>query len=161
MDFILKSGFFMFFMKEYQPNSHVGFYTIWILIFIYYLSWPGAGSRSRNFDIPAPAPLSGQKFQLLAAPQHCSFSHFYWQWHVAFSSKSTVVFFSSAYLWAADFWHKRVISNLYTHTVNTWRHIGDIILLLRATISLLLVQAGAVLRTLISTNPLMVAKLKF
>jgi hypothetical protein len=27
-DFILKSGFFMFFMKEYQPNSHAGFYTI-------------------------------------------------------------------------------------------------------------------------------------
>jgi hypothetical protein len=27
-DFILKSGFFMFFMKEYQPNSHTGFYTI-------------------------------------------------------------------------------------------------------------------------------------
>jgi hypothetical protein len=26
--FILKSGFFMFFMKEYQPNSHAGFYTI-------------------------------------------------------------------------------------------------------------------------------------
>ncbi len=44
----------MYFLKEYQPNSHVGFYTIWILIFIYYLSWPGAGSR--NFDIPAPAP---------------------------------------------------------------------------------------------------------
>jgi hypothetical protein len=33
----LKSGFFMFFMKEYQPNSHAGFYTKWILIFIYYL----------------------------------------------------------------------------------------------------------------------------
>jgi hypothetical protein len=34
-DFILKSGFFMFFMKEYryQPNLHAGFYTIWILIF--------------------------------------------------------------------------------------------------------------------------------
>jgi hypothetical protein len=29
----------MFFMKEYQPNSHAGFYTKWILIFIYYLSW--------------------------------------------------------------------------------------------------------------------------
>jgi hypothetical protein len=27
-DFILKSWFFMFFMKEYQPNSHAGFYTI-------------------------------------------------------------------------------------------------------------------------------------
>jgi hypothetical protein len=29
-DFILKSGFFMFFMKEYQPNSHTGtgFFTI-------------------------------------------------------------------------------------------------------------------------------------
>jgi hypothetical protein len=27
-DFILKSGFFKFFMKEYQPNSHAGFYTI-------------------------------------------------------------------------------------------------------------------------------------
>jgi hypothetical protein len=23
----LKCGFFMFFMKEYQPNSHAGFYT--------------------------------------------------------------------------------------------------------------------------------------
>jgi hypothetical protein len=37
-DFILKSRFFMFFMKEYQPNSHSGFYTKLILIFIYYLS---------------------------------------------------------------------------------------------------------------------------
>jgi hypothetical protein len=27
-DFILKSEFFMFFMKEYQPNSHAEFYTI-------------------------------------------------------------------------------------------------------------------------------------
>jgi hypothetical protein len=27
-DFILKSGFFMFFMKEYQPNAHAGSYTI-------------------------------------------------------------------------------------------------------------------------------------
>ncbi len=27
-DFILKSGFFVFFMKEHQPNSHAGFYTI-------------------------------------------------------------------------------------------------------------------------------------
>ncbi len=43
-------------MKEYQSNSQAGFYTKWILIFIYYFSWPGAGSRSRNFDIPAPAP---------------------------------------------------------------------------------------------------------
>jgi hypothetical protein len=48
----------MFFMKEYQPNSHAGFYTIWTLIFIYYSSWTGAGagSRRRNFDIPALAP---------------------------------------------------------------------------------------------------------
>ncbi len=48
----------MFFMKEYQSSSHAEFYNKWILIFIYYLSWPGAGagSRSRNFDIPAPAP---------------------------------------------------------------------------------------------------------
>ncbi len=45
-----------FFMKEYQPSSHAGFYTIWILIFIYYSTWPGAGNRSRNLDIPAPAP---------------------------------------------------------------------------------------------------------
>ncbi len=57
-DFILKKWNFHVFMKEYQPNSHAGFYTKWILIFIYYLSWPGAGagSRSRNFDISAPAP---------------------------------------------------------------------------------------------------------
>jgi hypothetical protein len=27
-DFILKSGFFMFFMTEYLPNSHAGFYTM-------------------------------------------------------------------------------------------------------------------------------------
>jgi hypothetical protein len=27
-NFILKSGFFMFFMKEYKPNSHAGFYTV-------------------------------------------------------------------------------------------------------------------------------------
>ncbi len=27
-NFIFKSGFFMFFMKEYQANSHAGFYTI-------------------------------------------------------------------------------------------------------------------------------------
>ncbi len=46
----------MFFVKEYQPNSHAGSYTILIFIFIYYLSWPAAWSRSRNFDIPAPAP---------------------------------------------------------------------------------------------------------
>ncbi len=26
-DFILKSGFFLFFMKEYRPNLHAGFYT--------------------------------------------------------------------------------------------------------------------------------------
>ncbi len=26
-DFILKSELFMFFMKEYQPNSHAGSYT--------------------------------------------------------------------------------------------------------------------------------------
>ncbi len=36
-DFILKKWIFhVFFMKEYQPNSHAGFYTKWILIFIYY-----------------------------------------------------------------------------------------------------------------------------
>jgi hypothetical protein len=62
-DFILKSGFFMFFLKKYHPNSHAGFYTIWIFIFIYYSSWPGAGSWSwswsRNFDIPASAKSSG------------------------------------------------------------------------------------------------------
>ncbi len=48
----------MFFIKEYQLNSHDGSYTKWILIFIYYLSWPGAGSQSQsqNFDILAPAP---------------------------------------------------------------------------------------------------------
>jgi hypothetical protein len=57
--FHFKKSIFMFFMKEYQPNSHAGFYTIWILIFIYYSSWPGAGSRSRNFAIPAPAKSSG------------------------------------------------------------------------------------------------------
>jgi hypothetical protein len=27
-DLILNCGFFMFFMKEYQPNSHAGFHTI-------------------------------------------------------------------------------------------------------------------------------------
>ncbi len=27
-DFILKRGFFMFFMIEYLPNSHAGFYTM-------------------------------------------------------------------------------------------------------------------------------------
>ncbi len=46
-------------MKEYQSNSHAGFYTKWIFIFIYYLSWPGAGSQSQNFDIPAPARSFG------------------------------------------------------------------------------------------------------
>ncbi len=53
----------MFFMKEYQPNSHAGSYTIWTLIFIYYLSWPGAraGSQSWNFDIPAPAPAPAKR----------------------------------------------------------------------------------------------------
>jgi hypothetical protein len=63
-NFILKSGFFMFSMKEYQPNSHAGFYTIWIFIFIFYSSWPGAGarSRSRNFDIPAPAPQNTEHY---------------------------------------------------------------------------------------------------
>ncbi len=48
----------MLFYEKYQSNAHTGFLTIWTLIFMYYLSWPGAGSqsRSRNFDIPAPAP---------------------------------------------------------------------------------------------------------
>ncbi len=57
-DFILKSRFFMFFMKEYQPNSHAGFYTIWIFIF-FYLLLKLTRSRSRNFAIPAPAKSSG------------------------------------------------------------------------------------------------------
>ncbi len=47
-DFILKIGFLVFFMKEYQSNSHAGFYTIWILIFIYYSSWPGARAGSQE-----------------------------------------------------------------------------------------------------------------
>ncbi len=46
----------MFFMKENRPNSHARCYSIWILIFIYYFSWPRAGAGSRNFDIPAPTP---------------------------------------------------------------------------------------------------------
>jgi hypothetical protein len=37
-DFILKSGFFMFFMKEYRPNLHASSYLIPIFIFIYYFS---------------------------------------------------------------------------------------------------------------------------
>jgi hypothetical protein len=53
----------MFFMKEYQPNSHAGSYTKWILIFIYYFD-----IRLRHFG-----SSSGQKFRLHAAlaPQHC------------------------------------------------------------------------------------------
>ncbi len=51
-DFILKSLFFMFFMKEYQPNLHAGFYAIWILIFIYYSSWPGAGAETSTLRLP-------------------------------------------------------------------------------------------------------------
>ncbi len=50
----IKKWIFHVLMKEYQTNSHAGIYTIWISIYIYYLSWPGAGCRSRNFDIPAP-----------------------------------------------------------------------------------------------------------
>ncbi len=50
-DFILKSGFFMFFMIEYLPNSHAGFYTMWIFIFIYYLSCPGAGAEASTFRL--------------------------------------------------------------------------------------------------------------
>ncbi len=57
-DFILKSGFFMFFIKEYQPNSHAGFYTIWILIFIYYSSWPGAETSTFRLQPKVPAPQS-------------------------------------------------------------------------------------------------------
>ncbi len=52
----------MFFMKEYQPNSHAGSYTIWIFIFVYYSSWPGAGAETSTFrlqlrlrpKVPAP-----------------------------------------------------------------------------------------------------------
>ncbi len=66
-DFILKSGFFMFFMKEYQPNSHAGSYKIWIFIFIYYLSWPGARAGSQSQADPEPKLRysgSGLKFRL-------------------------------------------------------------------------------------------------
>ncbi len=74
-DFILKkSGFFMFFKKDYQPNSHAGFYSKWILIFIYYLSWPGARagtwsqSREPELKLRHSGSSSRQKFRLLAAP---------------------------------------------------------------------------------------------
>ncbi len=49
----------MFFMKEYKSNSHAGFYTKWILIFIYYLL---KLTRSRNLDIPAPALAPAKSF---------------------------------------------------------------------------------------------------
>jgi hypothetical protein len=48
---IKKSRVFMFFMKEYQPNAHAGSYTIWIFIFIYYLSWSRDGAETSIFQL--------------------------------------------------------------------------------------------------------------
>ncbi len=68
----------MFFMKEYQSNSHAGFYTKWILIFVYYLSWPRAGSRSRNLDISAPAPAPAKSSGSMRLRLHNTDSNTYY-----------------------------------------------------------------------------------
>ncbi len=66
----------MFFMIEYQPNSHAGFYTKLILIIVYYLSWPGAGAETSAFrlqlqlKVPAPAPQHWEQ----PSPQKSIFS---------------------------------------------------------------------------------------
>ncbi len=43
-----KSGFFMFFMKEYWLNSLAISYSLWFFIFIYrhYFCWPGARAKT-------------------------------------------------------------------------------------------------------------------
>jgi hypothetical protein len=70
-DFIWKSGFFMFFMKEYQPNSHAGFYSIWILIFFTTQAdpEPGAGAETSTFRLrlqpKVPAPCGSGSTTLL------------------------------------------------------------------------------------------------
>jgi hypothetical protein len=67
-DFILKSTFFMFFMKENRPNSHARSYSIWILIFLYILLYL---TRSQSWDTEPKLRYSdsgsSQKFRLLAA----------------------------------------------------------------------------------------------
>ncbi len=75
--FILKSGFFMFFRKEYryQLNWLAWFYSVWIMILIYHTSlvWPGAGAEIST-SYTGSSSGSSQKFWHLAtpAPQHCS-----------------------------------------------------------------------------------------
>jgi hypothetical protein len=69
-DFILTSGFFMFFMKEYQPHSHAGFYNMNV---DFYLLLKLTRSREPEPKLRHSGSGSSQKFRLLAAPtpQHC------------------------------------------------------------------------------------------
>ncbi len=67
--FHIKKWIFKVFMIEYLSNSHAGFYTMWILIFIYYLSWPGAGAETSTFRLrpQVPAPCGSGSTTLLSA----------------------------------------------------------------------------------------------
>jgi hypothetical protein len=62
------------FMKEYQSNSHAGFYTKWSSIFIYYFKLTRSPSREPELRHSGSSSGSGRKFRLLAAPapQHWS-----------------------------------------------------------------------------------------
>jgi hypothetical protein len=76
----IKKWIFHVLMKEYQTNSHAWFYTIWISIYIYYLSWPGApgaGAETSTFrlrpKVPAPCgsgSVSGST-TLVVTIKHC------------------------------------------------------------------------------------------
>jgi hypothetical protein len=62
-DFILKSGFFMFLKKEYQPNSHAGFYRyLYTMNFDFYLLLKL--TRSREPKLRHSGSGSSQKFRL-------------------------------------------------------------------------------------------------
>jgi hypothetical protein len=151
----------MFFMKEYQPNSHAGFYTIWIFIFIYYLSWPGAGSRSRNFtfrlQLRRPAKSSGSLRLHNTAPS------------ATFIDNDTSPFLIkvSWYFFVPLICEQPIsdtsVQSLYpTQLTWPWTHEGIVAIFLYV-FSLFcycgqLVQADAVVKTLINANPPMVAK---
>jgi hypothetical protein len=77
--------FHVFLNKEYQPNSHAGFYKIWIYEFYFYLLLKLTRSQGRNFNIPAPAPAKSSSSLRLRLQLHNTGLEWTWDaWYFKF-----------------------------------------------------------------------------
>ncbi len=58
-------------MKDYRPYAHARSYSIWIFIFIYYFSWPGAETAIFRLQLQpkVPAPCGSGSTTLISLPQ--------------------------------------------------------------------------------------------